>query len=93
VDAILQREQRDRVHKVALLVFAFITGGAAFAGALIGSSGLMLLGGVVGTCVGVIAMFKLGYACFSKQDQREAESLADDLRELNQLPPSHAVYT
>jgi hypothetical protein len=83
-DAILERQQTNRTHKIALLVFGFAAGGTAVAGALIGSSVVMLAAGGMGACVTVATLFKLGYACFSTRDQKDAKAIEASLDQLRQ---------
>lgn len=85
-DIFLQRKQTNRTHKVALLIFGLIAGGTAFAGALLGSGALMIAGAGIGATVSVVALYKLGYACFSKLDQEDAKAIDQALYELQQLP-------
>lgn len=84
-DALSQRNQTNRTHKIALLVFGFIGGGTAVAGAIVGSSALMATAAAVGALVSVAALFKLGYACFSTRDQNDAESIERNLEDLRKM--------
>ena len=86
-DFILQRRQTSKAQKIALLVFGFIAGGAAFAGAVIASAPLMMLGLGIGAAVGVGAMFKLGYYLFSKRDEKDAKEIDRSLVELQDNQP------
>jgi ferritin-like metal-binding protein YciE len=86
VDNILHRKETNRTQKIALIVLGLIAGGAAFGGALVGSGGLIALGIGVGAVASAIAVYKLAYACFSTQDQREAQLIENDLVELNRCP-------
>lgn len=83
-DAILQRKQTQRIHKIALLILSFITGGVAFTGALINSVALMIGAVALGAIIGVAALFKLGYTCFSTRDKKDAQAIENSLAELNQ---------
>jgi hypothetical protein len=83
-DTILQRRQINHTHKIALLVFAFISGGAGFAGALIGSTALMTAAVALGVIVSIAALFKLGYACFSMREKNDARAIEKNLAELQQ---------
>lgn len=82
VDALLQRQQTNRIHKIALLVFGFIGGGTAVAGALAGSATVMTVAAGIGACVIVAGLFKAGYACFSTRDQKDAQVIDRGLEEL-----------
>lgn len=86
-DLILQRRQTSKTQKIALLVFGFMAGGAAFAGAVIASAPLMMLGVGIGAGVGVGAMFKLGYYMFSKRDEKDAKEIDRSLVELQDNVP------
>lgn len=85
-DSILNRQASDRVHKAALLIFAFIAGGTAFAGALAASKLLMTAAVVIGTCTAAAALFKMGYAYFSKRETKDAEAIDRALEELKTVP-------
>lgn len=84
-DTLLQRNQTNRIHKIALLVFGFIGGGTAVAGAIIGSGALMATAVAIGSIVSVAALFKLGYACFSTRDQKDAQAIESDLATLSRM--------
>lgn len=81
-DILVQREQASRTQKIALLVLSFIGGGTAVAGALMGSSVVMLTAAAIGSCVVVASLFKLGYACFSNRDEKEAKAIQSTLSAL-----------
>jgi len=83
-DAILQRKQTNRTHNISLLVLGFISGGAAFAGAVVGSSVLMLGATAGAGVVGVLVIFKLGYSCFSNRDNKDAKVIDNGLVKLDQ---------
>jgi len=86
LDSILNRQAAGRVHKAALLIFAFIAGGTAFAGALAASKLLMTAAVVIGTCTAAAALFKMGYAYFSKRETKDAETIDRALQELKTVP-------
>lgn len=90
-EEILARAQTRRVHHMALLVLSFIAGTTAFTGALISSGPLMTASLAVGGCVGVVALFRLGYTYFSSLDQLDAEAIERAFVKLNQLPVPQPV--
>lgn len=81
-DALMVRKQRNRNFKITLLALSFIGGGTAVAGALLGSSPLMLTAAAIGACVTVTALFKFGYECFSTRNQKMAETIEAHLAEI-----------
>lgn len=82
VDKILERKQTNKTHKIALLAFGFVSSGVAFVGAVIAVKGLMVIGIVGGGAAGAVALYKLGYACFSNREAKEAEAINADVRGL-----------
>lgn len=91
MDALSERNQTNRIHKIALLVFGFIGGGTAVAGAIIGSGALMATAGAIGAFVAIAALFKLGYTCFSTRDQKDAQAIEKNLIDLNYMQPAVVV--
>lgn len=87
MDILAQRNQTNRTHKIALLVFSFIGGGTAIAGAIVGSTPLMLTAVAIGTAVSIAGLFKLGYSCFSTRDQKDAEAIERHLVDLSYMQP------
>lgn len=83
LESIYKREATSRIHKIALLVFAFLAGGTAFAGALAASNVLMAAGVALGVGTAVAALFKLGYSCFSQRDLKDAESIETAINNLS----------
>lgn len=77
--AILDRQQTNRTHKIAMVGFFFLSGAMAVAGGLIASNLLMGAGLVTGAAAGVFALYKLGYYCFSKRDTKDAQAIQQDL--------------
>lgn|GEM_PF-2938675 len=75
VEGLLVRKKNSRIYYAALLVFGFVAGGTAAAGALIGSSPLIVTGAALGALTAVAALFKFGYACFSTLDQKEVAAI------------------
>jgi hypothetical protein len=91
MDALSQRNQTNRVHNIALLVFTFIGGGTAIAGAIIGSTPLMLTAVAIGAAVTIAGLFKLGYSCFSTRDQKDAHAIEKHLIDLQLMEPAVLV--
>ncbi len=91
VNAILQRKQANRTHKVALLIFGLIAGGTAFGGALAGSGAFMTAGIALGAGVSIAAFFKLGYNYFSNKDRIDAEIIDGFLSQLQQQQQPNPV--
>lgn len=85
-DAILQRKQSNRVHKIALLVFAFASGASGLLGALMNYQLLMKTGIVIGTITSFGALYRLGYQYTNTKDQKDAKVIDFDLLTLSTLP-------
>ncbi len=79
---ILQRRERNKTHKIALLALGFIAGAAAFAGALLASEALIVTGVALGAITGVATLFKLGRSLFSHQEERDAQEIAKALNKI-----------
>lgn len=85
-DLMLHRKETDKTHKIALLILGAVAGATALTGALIGIEVLMLAGLGIAAIVGIGALYKLGYACFSQRDQRDARWIERSLSEISYLP-------
>lgn len=86
MESIYTRHQNNRVHKIALLIAAFIAGGAAFAGALVASKVLMAAGVVIGACTAAVGLYKLGYYYWSNRETKDAQAIDKALDELKVMP-------
>ena len=83
MESIYKRHQNNRVHKIALLIAAFVAGGAAFAGALAASKVLMAAGVVIGACTAAVGLYKLGYSYWSNRETKDAQAIDKALNEVN----------
>ncbi len=81
-DRILDRKQTNKAHKIALLWLGFGSGGVAFVGAVLAIKALMAAAVIGGAAVGAVAIYKLGYACFSGREAKEAAAINMDIRSL-----------
>lgn len=81
----LKRKETNRIHKIALLAFSFISGAMAVTGAFLGSTGLMLGAAAVGSCVIIAALFRLGYNCYSNRDQKDVQAIQNAIGELQKM--------
>lgn len=82
MDAISKRQENSRAYKIALLIAAFVAGGTAFGGAVVGSPLLMGAAVVVGVVTGCVALYRLAYACFSNRDTKDATVMEAALKDL-----------
>lgn len=82
-NVLTQRDQTNRMHKVALIIFSFLSGGTAVAGALIGSKVVMGIAAGMAAAVACGALIKLGYAYYSTRDRKDAEVIDENLKMLS----------
>lgn len=85
-EAIMQRHEKSRTQNIAMLISAFVAGGALFAGALAASKVVMAVGLVVAAATTAFALYKAGYSYFSTRDQKDAQAIDRDLIELSGQP-------
>lgn len=90
-EMLLQRKKTHHTHKMALLILGFTAGGTAIAGALIGSTPLMLISTALGIGTAVGSLFKLGYTCFNTSDLNQAKELQENINNLFLEPATFAV--
>lgn len=81
-DRILDRKQTNKTHKIALLWLGFGSGSVAFVGAVLAIKALMVAAAIGGAAVGAVAIYKLGYACFSNRETKEAAAINTDISSL-----------
>ena len=82
--SLLERNQTDRMHHIALLTLGFVAGGTAITAALVGSNALMVTAIGLGTIGCTATLFKVGYAYFSARDQNDRKIIEDNLAYLHQ---------
>jgi hypothetical protein len=82
VDGILTRNQTERAHRTALLLFTFSAGVLLTVGALAGSALLINSGFAVGAGTTIFALYKLGYTCFSNRNVKDAKIVENNLNAL-----------